>query len=152
MLHPDFFDMLETLCAHEVEFLVVGAHAMAAHGLVRATGDIDIWVRPTRENARKVLESLHDFGALLHDLTLEDLSTEGTDFQIGVEPVRIDILTAVSGLTFSNAWENRQPVELGNLEVFVVGRNDLLVSKRAAGRPKDIGDAAWLEEETDTEQ
>ncbi len=145
MLHPDFAEMLRTLCEHEVDFLVVGAHAMAAHGLVRATGDIDIWVRPVIENAQKVWAALAEFGAGLDDLTPDDLTHEDTVFQIGVAPIRIDILAGVTGLDFDTAWANRKHVELDGLELSVPSRAHLVQNKRATGRPKDIGDAIWLE-------
>ena len=145
MLNPDFKDMLSGLSDSGVEFLLVGAYAMAAHGHPRATGDLDIWVRANPENAVKVLVALSRFGAPLHDLTIEDLSTPGIIFQIGVEPSRIDILTEISGVTFSDAWERKISIEMNGCSMSVIGLEDLIKNKRAAGRAKDIADVETLE-------
>ena len=97
-MNPDFRDLLAAFNARGVDFLIVGAHALAAHGLVRATKDLDVWVRPEPQNAERVLAALADFGAPLQDLTLYDLSRSGLIFQIGVEPIRIDVITAIDGV------------------------------------------------------
>lgn len=145
-MNRDFLDMLSAFCAEAVEFLVVGAYAMAVHGLPRATGAIDLWIRPSLENARRALAALRRFGAPLHDLTESDLVTAGTVFQIGVPPRRIDIMTSVDGLGFEEAWQARLPVPIANLGVSTLSREHLLRNKRASGRPRDLADAAWLEE------
>ena len=145
MFNPDFKDMLLALSDAKIDFLLVGAYAVAAHGHPRATGDLDLWVRPDAETAPKVYRVLADFGAPLHDLTIDDLATPGMVFQIGVEPSRIDILTAISGVTFDDAWENRLSIELDAIKLNVIGRYDLIVNKRACGRPKDIADAETLD-------
>ena len=137
--------MLSGLSDSGVEFLLVGAYAMAAHGHPRATGDLDIWVRANPENAVKVLVALSRFGAPLHDLTIEDLSTPGIIFQIGVEPSRIDILTEISGVLFSDAWERKISIEMNGCSMSVIGLEDLIKNKRAAGRAKDIADVETLE-------
>ena len=147
MLHPDFFDMLSMLSDHDVDFLLVGAHAMAAHGLVRATGDIDIWLRPSQENAQRVWRALEEFGAPLHALDPADLTIPGTVFQIGVAPIRIDLLTEISGVDFAEAWARCGHVELEGLRIPILAREDLVRNKRATGRPKDLADVAWLESE-----
>jgi hypothetical protein len=144
-MNPDFAEMLSELSAAGVEFIVVGAFAMAAHGNPRATGDIDIWVRPTRENAERVLRALRAFGAPLFELSVDDLVDEQTVFQIGVAPVRIDILAGIDGVDFEEAWQRRVMVDLGPLKTPVLGLADLITNKRAAGRPRDIADLAWLE-------
>jgi hypothetical protein len=95
---PDFKDLLSTFNAHRVDYLVVGAHALAAHGHIRATGDLDVWVRPDVDNARRVIEALRAFGAPLHDLSEEDLTRDRTVFQIGIAPLRIDVLTTIDGV------------------------------------------------------
>ncbi|MBI3458149.1 MAG: hypothetical protein HY002_20435 [Candidatus Rokubacteria bacterium] len=143
-MNRDFFDMLSALSGEGVEYLVVGAYALAAHGLPRATGDLDIWVRPTADNAERVLRALRSFGAPLLDLTLDDLLRPDTVFQIGVAPTRIDLLTGVSGLTFDEAWPSRISVTLEGLPVPVIGFDELLRNKEASGRPQDLADAAWL--------
>ena len=137
--------MLLALSDARIDFLLVGAYAVAAHGHPRATGDLDLWVRPDAETAPKVYRVLADFGAPLHDLTVDDLATPGMVFQIGVEPSRIDILTAITGVAFDDAWENRLFIELDDIKLNVIGRDDLIVNKRACGRPKDIADAETLD-------
>lgn len=145
LLNPDFAEMLRALSAAGVEYLVVGAYAMAAHGVPRATGDIDIWVRPNRDNAQRVLHALARFGALLFDLTAADLSRSGTVFQLGVPPRRIDILTSIDGVRFETAWPRRVTAHLGDVEVTVIHRDDLVRNKRAAKRAKDRLDVRLLE-------
>ncbi len=145
MLNPDFRDMLSAFCDQQVEFMVVGAYALAAHGLPRATGDIDLWIRCSEDNAPRVWRAIADFGAPLSGLTLDDLKTPGTVFQIGLPPRRIDILTAIDGVGFEDAWPERFEVELEGLKIPIIGRDHLLQNKKAAGRPKDKADVAWLE-------
>jgi hypothetical protein len=145
-VNPDFAEMLSELSAAGVEFLIVGAHALAAHGIPRATGDLDIWIRPTPANAERAFAALARFGAPLTDLTVEDLTREGTVFQIGVPPARIDILTSITGVAFDEAWPRRLVTFVApKLEAPVLGREDLLRNKRAVGRPQDLADVAWLE-------
>jgi hypothetical protein len=144
-LHRDFVEMLSALCAAGADFLIVGAHAMAAHDQARATLDLDIWVRPSRENAPRVWRALTEFGAPLRDLTLDELASPGITFQIGLPPLRIDILTEISGVTFDEAWPNRLAVENHGLSYAVIGRAELIRNKRAAARPKDLVDADNLE-------
>jgi len=148
-MNPDFVEMLSELSASGAEFLVVGAHALAAHGYPRATGDLDIWVRADVSNALRVLEALRRFGAPLFDLTLEDLTKPGTVFQIGTAPARIDILTGVSGISFEEAWPRRTTIKVGPLSVGLIGREDLIRNKRATGRPQDLLDAERLERDRD---
>ena len=125
--------------------LGVGAHALAAHGLVRATKDLDLWVRPTAPNAVRIFEALRRFGAPLHDLTPDDLAEPGVVFQIGVEPVRIDLLTDIDGVTYENAWSGRLQATFCDQIVAVIGRAELIQNKRAAGRDQDLVDVRWLE-------
>jgi hypothetical protein len=142
---PDFKDLLSAFNAHRVEYLVVGAHALAAHGHVRATGDLDVWVRPESANARRVLEALQAFGAPLADLTAEDLMRPGTVFQIGVAPIRIDVLTAIDGVTFEDAWAERLVARFVDLPVPVLSARHLIRNKRTVGRAQDLADVEWLE-------
>lgn len=146
-MNPNFAEILSELSAAGVEYIVVGAFAVAAHGNPRATGDIDIWVRPTRENASRVLQALRAFGAPLFDLSIEDLVDEQTVFQIGVAPVRIDILAGIDGVTFDDAWPRRVMATLGASKEPVLSLADLATNKRAAGRPKDLADLVWIERE-----
>ena len=145
-MNRDFVEMLSALSAAGADYLVVGAHAMAAHGVPRATGDLDIWVRASPANAHRVLAALARFGAPLHDLTAEDLTREDLVFQIGVPPARIDLLTSISGVSFDEAWPHRLTVHLDALPVPVLGREEFLKNKRAVGRPKDLADIALMEE------
>lgn len=144
-MNRDFAEMLSALSEAGAEFLIVGAHALAAHGVPRATRDLDIWINPTPENAARVMTALRTFGTALMDLTEEDLTTPGTVFQIGVEPFRIDILTAISGVTFEEAWKNRLPLEIEGVRVLVLGRHDFITNKRATGRARDLVDIEGLE-------
>lgn len=148
-MNRDFAEMLSALSEADVEYLVVGGYAVIAHGYPRATGDIDIWVRPTRENAEKVMLALRRFGAPLADLTEQDLVTPGLVFQIGVVPSRIDILTDIDGVTFDEAWASRITARVEGQDIPVLGRAALLRSKKATGRKKDRLDASWLEEPDD---
>lgn len=144
-MNSDFRDLLSTFNAHGVEYLVVGAFALAAHGRIRATGDIDIWVRPVAENAVRVLKALAVFGAPLHDLTEADLSRPGLVFQIGVAPFRIDIMTGIDGVKFSDAWSSRIQTKFANQPVGVLSVEHMIRNKRAAGRAQDLADLEWLE-------
>ncbi len=145
LLNPDFRDMLSTFSDESVEFRVVGAYALATYGLPRATGDIDLWIRPSPENAKRVWHALVHYGAALSGLTADDLSTPGLVIQIGVAPRRIDILTSIDGVLFEEAQPQCEVRTIEDLEVPVIGRLDLLRNKRASGRPQDIADIAWLE-------
>jgi len=142
---PDFKDLLSAFNAHRVDYLVVGAHALAAHGYVRATGDLDVWVRPEPANAKRVIEALRAFGAPLRDLSEADLSRAGTVFQIGVAPIRIDVLTSIDGVGFEQAWAARHMAHFADLPVPVLAARDLVANKRAVGRPQDLADVDWLE-------
>lgn len=144
-MSPDFRDLLSTFNANDVEYLVVGAYALAAHGRVRATGDLDIWVRPAPENAARVLKALAAFGAPLRDLTAADLIQPGLVFQIGVAPLRIDILTAIDGVEFADAWAARMMTRFTDQPVAVLSVEYLIRNKRAAGRAQDLADLEWLE-------
>lgn len=139
-MSPDFRDLLAEFNAHGVEYLVVGAHALAAYGVVRATKDFDVWVRPSAENASKVLQAISAFGAPLHDLTSEDLARPGLIFQIGVAPIRIDIVTEIDGVEFEEAWPERLQTSFADQTTSVISARLLLANKRATGRLQDLAD------------
>jgi len=143
-INSDFADLLRAFNAAGVDFLIVGAYAVGLHARPRATGDLDVLVRPTRENAQRVRRALAEFGAPIDDLTIDDLTSDDLIFQIGVAPVRIDVITAISGVTFDSAWAGRVSGNLGGIDVNVIGRAELIVNKRAAGRPKDLADLEAL--------
>ena len=152
MLNEDYKDMLHALSDEKVKFLLVGAYALAAHGYPRATMDIDIWVMPSSENADAVLRALRRFGAPLHNLTKEDLQKDGTIFQIGVAPRRIDIITAASGLQFEETYGRSLSINIEGLEVHIPSIDDLIRNKMASGRTKDLADAEALELLKNSEQ
>ena len=145
MLNEDYRDMLHALSEEKVRFILVGAYALAAHGYPRATMDIDIWVMPSPENADAVLRALRRFGSPLHNLTKEDLLRDGTIFQIGVAPRRIDIITSASGLRFEPTYRNSISVNIEGIEVRIPSIDDLILNKRATGGTKDLADAEALE-------
>ena len=144
-MSSDFSELLATFNAEAVEYLVVGAHALAAHGHVRATKDLDVWVRPSVENAPRVLRALVSFGAPLQDLSERDLATPGVIFQIGIAPVRIDVITAIDGVEFVAAWADRMHAKLGGVSVPVLSRHHLIANKKASGRLQDLADVERLE-------
>ena len=145
-LYPDFADLLECLLQERVEFLLVGAFAVAANGVIRATSDLDIWVRPDPVNAGRVWTALARFGAPLqaHGVRISDFATAAAVYQMGLPPTRIDILTRIDGITFEEAWPGRIEADIGGLRVAFLGRRDLVRNKRASGRPKDIQDLELL--------
>jgi hypothetical protein len=139
--------VLAALTSEEASFLIIGAHALAVHGVPRSTGDLDIWVRPDPQNAERVWRALAQFGAPLEamDLKPADLMRPGIVYQIGLPPRRIDILTEISGLDFDEAWPSRVLQKVGELGVPFLGRESLLKNKRASGRTKDLADVEMLE-------
>ena len=145
-MNRDFAEMLSALSEAGADFLVVGAYALAAHGIPRATGDLDIWVRPTPDNAGRVMTALIAFGAHLRDLTIDDLTKPDTVFQMGMEPGRVDILAGISGVQLDDAWGRRVVLEIEGVTVPVLGRTDFVTNKRASGRPKDLIDLELLGE------
>jgi hypothetical protein len=144
-MNPDFSEILLAFNVHHVEYLIVGAHALAVYGHVRATKDLDVWVRPDYENAQRVLLALSAFGAPLGDLTRNDLSKAGTIFQIGVPPLRIDVITAIDGVDFADAWPDRFEASFGEVPVLVISRHHLIANKKAAARLQDLADVEHLE-------
>lgn len=147
LLNPDFRDMLSIFNEEQVEYLVIGAYALAAHGNPRATKDLDLWTRCSEQNAERVVAALKRFGAPVSELKDADFLTPGITFQIGIAPRRIDIVTQIDGITFDSAYPNRSYVNVDGVDVPVISRADLVINKRAAGRPQDLADAAWLEED-----
>lgn len=137
---PDFVAMLSALSAEGVEFMLVGAHALAAHGFVRATQDIDILVRPTPENASRVFAALKTFKAPLFNLVESDLVDPDVIYQVGVEPNRIDIMNDISGVSWDEAWAGRTEITVEGIRVPVLGIEEFVRNKRASGRPKDRAD------------
>lgn len=143
-LFPDWRDMLVELERAGVEYLVVGAFALSTYGYTRATKDIDLFVRPSPENAHRVVTALTRFGAPLHGVTADDLARPGLILQLGVAPRRIDVITDIDGVDFDAAARELVVVEIAGLRVPVIGRAALVANKRAAGRPQDLVDARAL--------
>ena len=139
-MNPDFVDLLRAFIAADVRFLIVGAYALALHGKPRATGDLDIWIDATPDNATRVVRALAAFGAPLTAVSADDFSRPGVTYQIGVAPGRIDILTELTGITFAEAWPDRMPRPFGDVDVDFIGRDAFIRNKRATGRAKDLGD------------
>jgi predicted nucleotidyltransferase len=146
-LPDDFRDLLVCLADAGADFVIVGGFAVAHHGHVRATKDIDVFVRPTSDNAARVVRGLTAFGAPLRALELGalDLATEGKVVQLGVPPLRIDLLTGVSGIDFATAIANSDTLDVDGRAIRIIGIEALLANKRAAGRPQDVADIAQLE-------
>ena len=144
-MNQDFKELLLAFNEHNVEYLIVGAHALAAHGHVRATKDLDLWVRPDEKNAQRVLRALSVFGAPLGDLTADDLTKKETMFQIGLPPLRIDIITGIDGVEFADAWPDRLETVFGGVPASVISRHHLITNKKTAGRLQDLADVEQLE-------
>ena len=147
-MNNDFLDLLGALHDADVRFLVVGAHALAAHGVPRATGDLDIWVQADSANAQRVWQALATFGAPVEELgiAVEDFAAAGNVVQFGQPPRRIDVLTSIDGVDFASAWEKRVVMAIGDSAAPVLAYDDLLRNKQATGRPKDVQDVAMLEQ------
>ena len=144
-MNQDFVDLLRAFVDADVRFLVVGAYALALHGRPRGTGDLDVWVHATPENAARVMRALAAFGAPLDGVSEQDFSEPGVTYQMGVDPCRIDVLTDLTGLTFAEAWPDRVHHQFGDVDVDYIGRESFIRNKRATGRPKDLVDVAGLE-------
>jgi len=143
-LNNDLREFVALLNSNRVDYLVVGAMAVAFHGFPRYTGDLDLLIRPTAENAQRLLDALSQFGFGGLGIRSEDLESPGKVVQLGVPPNRIDLLTAVSGLTFEQAWESRKPGDLDGVPVAFIGKAALIRNKESTGRAKDLGDAEEL--------
>lgn len=144
-MNNDFKDILSIFNGRNVDYLLVGAYALAVYGLPRATGDIDLLILTSHENAERAIDALGEFGAPMDQVAVSDLSEKGIVFQIGIAPNRIDIQTSIDGVEFADAWKERNVVEIEGISVPVISREHLIVNKRAAGRPQDLADVAWLE-------
>ena len=143
-LNQDFQEFVKLFVAHEVEFLIVGGYALAAHGHPRYTKDLDVWVWLGPENAQRIIAAIEEFGFGDLGLTAADFQEPDVMVQLGREPQRIDILTYASGLQFSDAYKNRVYVTIGNVDVPFISIDDLRTNKMATGRPRDLADAADL--------
>jgi hypothetical protein len=143
----DFKELLELFNKHKVEYLIVGGYALAFHGAPRVTGDIDLYVRPAAENAGRILTALEEFGFGSLDLSVDELTKPGMVIQLGVPPVRIDIITRISGVSWEKADADKVPGHYGDVPVHFIGRDDFIANKKATGRLKDAADLEALDEQ-----
>lgn len=145
-LERDFKELLELLNKRKVEYLIVGGYALAVYGAPRATGDLDIWIKPEPDNARRLLRVLDEFGFGAVGLSEVDFTVSGNVIQLGVPPVRVDFLTSISGVAWDEAVKNRQSGTLGGQPTYFIGRSDFISNKRALGRARDLADIEALGE------
>jgi len=144
-VNPDFRDLLSALCAEGVEYLLVGAHAVAIYAEPRYTKDMDLWVRPSVENAHRVFRALQSFGAPLEGIAVEDFADAEIIYQLGVAPNRVDIMMRIEGVGFEAAWTNRVERTYGDVPLHVISKEDLIRAKKASGRPQDLLDLEKLQ-------
>ncbi len=148
-LPPEWSELIGLLSSHRVRFLIVGAHALAVHGRPRATQDLDLFVDPTKANAKRLGLALADYGFAALARQWSRFAERDRMATLGREPLRIDIMTSISGIDFKQAWKGRVTTKLGGRSVAFLGREELLLNKRASGRTKDLLDIALLEESQD---
>ena len=146
-VQKDFKELLELFNEHKVNYLIVGGYALAHHGVPRYTGDMDIFVKPDKENALRILRALNDFGFGSVGLKEADFRNSNKVVQLGYPPVRIDIITSISGLAWDDAYKGRVKGKYGDVQVSYIGRDHFILNKRASGRKKDIADLEALGEE-----
>ncbi|WP_235833024.1 DUF6036 family nucleotidyltransferase [Arcticibacter tournemirensis] len=140
IFEEDFVDFINLLNRHKVEYMVVGAHALAFHGRPRHTGDLDIWIKPSIFNAEKMINVIDDFGFSSLGLVKEDFLKDNYVTQLGYPPLRIDILNSISGVDFDEAYKNRINGEIDDLNISFINIDDFIKNKQATGREKDLGD------------
>lgn len=145
ILDKDFVEFIECCVARDVKFLIVGGYALAAHGHPRATKDLDVWILIDPDNAERLTTALSDFGMDSVGLDASDFLEPGIVIQLGYPPVRIDLLTSASGIDFDDCWERRMVVVIGRVDAGFISYEDLIVNKRASGRPQDQVDVDVLE-------
>jgi hypothetical protein len=141
---PDFRELLALFNAHHVEYLIVGGYALAFYGAPRFTGDLDIFVKPDTANAHRILTALHGFGFASVGLTVSDFELPDQVVQLGVPPVRIDLITSITGVSWDAAWAGRVAGHYGDMPVSYIGRAQFIANKRATGRTKDVADLEAL--------
>ena len=139
-VEKDYEDLLQSFNKHNVEYCIIGSFAVAFYATPRYTKDIDVLINPTTSNAKNIVKALNDFGFSTLNLTAEDFKTEGTIIQLGFEPVRIDILTSISGISFSQIWKNKVTGIYGSEQVYFIGKDDLITTKLKANRDQDKAD------------
>ncbi|NJM12516.1 MAG: hypothetical protein HC889_12160 [Synechococcaceae cyanobacterium SM1_2_3] len=145
MLSQDFKEFVELLNRHEAEYLIVGGYAVGIHGYPRYTGDLDVWINPTMENAQKMIKVLNDFGFSSFGLAEADFIKPGNVIQMGYPPFRIDVLTKIDGVEFDDCYPYRISIRHDQILLNVIGINELKKNKKVAGRPKDLDDLINLD-------
>lgn len=140
MFSKDFSEFVELLAKHKAEYLIVGGYAVGVHGYPRYTGDLDIWLNISKENAERVVKAVNEFGFGSFNLTLEDLMLEGNIIQLGYPPLRINLLNQIDGVTFSECYANKKVVEIDKLKINFISYDDLMKNKQASNRPQDAAD------------
>jgi hypothetical protein len=143
-VNSDFSDLLQIFNANHVRYLVIGGYAVVQYAEPRFTKDLDVWISTDASNAEAVYKALLEFGAPLKGMTVQDISEEGYFFQMGVPPVRVDVLMGIPGVEFEESWKRRVEVDFDGLNVCFISKQDLILAKRASGRPQDLIDADLL--------
>jgi predicted nucleotidyltransferase len=146
-VQKDFRELLELFNKHNVEYMIVGGYALAFHGAPRYTGDLDIFIRPDSLNAQRIMRALEDFGFESVGLTAADFERQDNVIQLGVPPVRVDIVTSLTGISWESAFEKRVQARYGDVQVHYIGREQFILNKRSIGRKKDLADIEALGEE-----
>ncbi len=145
VMEQDYKDLINIFIKENVQFLLVGGYAVGLHGYPRPTKDLDLWVYANPENASLIVKSLAKFGAPMQGISTHDFETEGTVFQIGVEPVRIDVITRIAGIKFEEAIQNVKMMKIEELNIPTISLQDLIKNKKASGRHRDLNDVESLE-------
>jgi len=149
-VNSDFTDLLRLLHANSVKYMVIGGYAVIQYAEPRFTKDLDLWISTDPDNATAVYRALREFGAPLADLTEQDFAEEGYFYQMGIPPVRIDLLMGIPGIRFNDAWERSVAVDFDDLPICFISRDDLITAKPASGRPQDLIDADQLSQSKDS--
>jgi hypothetical protein len=146
-IQKDFKELLELFNAQKVEYVIVGGYALAFHGAPRFTGDIDLFVKPDADNAQRILAALSEFGFGSLDLSENDFTSDENVIQLGIPPVRIDIMTSLSGVEWEKAEAGKVPGRYGDTKVYFIGREDFITNKKTLGRKRDLADLEALGEQ-----
>jgi hypothetical protein len=146
-IHKDFKELLELLNSHKVEYLVVGGYALAFHGAPRFTGDIDLFVKPDAANAKRILEAMGEFGFGSLNLSEADFTSPDNVVQLGVPPVRVDIMTSLTGVSWEKAYTGKVRGDCDKIPVYFISKQELIANKAALGRQKDLADIEALDKE-----
>lgn len=146
MFSQDFREFVQLLIKHRAEYLVVGGYAVGVHGHPRYTGDLDIWLNPSADNAAKILTCVNEFGFSSYKLSIDDFTKENNVVQLGYPPLRIDLLTNIDGVTFQECFTNKKEVEIDDLIVNFISYKDLIANKKSTGRFRDLDDIENMKE------